>query len=158
MNLTYMRWGLFVLLIFFLSAVPFPVGYENLRPFWGLFMILYAQFNGRFSYFLPIFLGLILDTLTLMPLGEHVFALSLTAGIAMPRARRFKFFSAFQQMIWICFLSFIYQSTLFTMDCIQGHSPHYLRLFIPVLVSTFTWPIFILCAEQLFSFEKSRSI
>lgn len=158
MSISYVRWTVFVLLTFLLTTIPFPVGYENLRPFWGLFIMLYSLFNGRFNYLLVVFLGLSLDVLNMRPLGEHVFALAFVAGLSLSRARRFKFFTSLQQMIWILLLSFVYQSILLLIDYFEGHSLNYTHLFLPVATSTLAWPAFVMFVDHYLFSEKTRSI
>jgi rod shape-determining protein MreD len=144
MSFLYFRLFFICILVLFLTIFPFPVGYELFRPSWGLLFLLYIQFRlpTAFSYFWVISLSLFLDVLSVTPLGEHLIAFSLVVGISGGRARRFKFFSPVQQMLWIFFLTFIYESVLIFIDYCCGHRVTFVRFFIPSLVTTLIWPIF----------------
>lgn len=150
MIFSYARLLTIVFWVFILILLPLPAGYEMARPLWGVLMLLYIQFKlpDVFNYGWIVLLGIILDILSLAPLGDHIFALCLVAGISSNRALRFKFFSAVQQVIWIFFLVLIYQVTLTVIDCFLGHRLMMARTCIPIIISTLIWPIFAMFVDR----------
>lgn len=159
MSVSYFRLMLLFLLVLTLTIFPIPVGYEIFRPLWALIFLLYIQFKlpDLFSYLWVIVLGLILDVFSVVPLGEHIFALCLVVGVASSRARRFKFFSPIQQMIWIFFLTLLYQTTQVVIDYICGHPVMLIRFILPPVISTLIWPFFVTLTENYVPYSKTRS-
>ncbi len=131
--------GVFVLII-----VPLPEMISGLRPPWMLLFVLYIQFflPNYFSITLLFLFGLCLDVLLSTVIGVHAFALVLTTWIASGKARRFHFFSIFQQMMLIAPICFIYQFTMYVIDAFLGYSNGIWMIFANVGISTMCWPWF----------------
>lgn len=149
MSLSYFRLMLVFALVLILTLLPVPVGYEIVRPLWVAMFLLYMQFKtpSVWIYFWVVFWGILLDTYTLVPLGEHGIALCLLVGAAGRSARQFRFFAPLQQMLWVFFLILLYQFTLVFLDYLWGHPMMLVRLILPPLISTLVWPVFVTLIE-----------
>lgn len=139
---------MFLAFIFTIIALPEPIAI--FRPFWVLLLMLYIQFMlpNVFHLSIVVVFGLILDALGANAMGEHVFALGLVAWCASGRARRFKFFSMPQQIVWIFVLCLIYQSTLSLLNYILGYPFSPVYLVISVCMSTLIWLPARQCIER----------
>lgn len=125
-----------------LSILPTPEILTAFRPPWVCMLILYLQcFLPRyFNLVLVMVLGLCLDVLLSTIMGEHAFALLCFSWIANTKARRFQFFSIFQQMAFIGFYCFLYESVLLSIDVLSGF--HYIlwKPFSTALLAIIFWP------------------
>lgn len=125
-----------------LTILPMPTILTGFRPQWVLLMVLYIQF------FLPHYfrvtwiflLGLCLDVLLSTAIGEHAFALLLTAWFAAGKTRRFTFFSTLQQMILIVVFCLLYQSVIYLIEASQGYSNGIFFVAETAFISMLFWP------------------
>jgi len=126
-----------------LTIMPLPVVLEPFRPQWVLLLMLYVQFYlpACFRISLVFLVGLSVDLLLSTVIGEHAFALLLTAWVACGRTRRFKFLSTLQQMFLIIIFCMIEQGVIFVVEAFQGYSVTILDGFGTVLSSMFFWPL-----------------
>ena len=158
MRPSYLRLWLIVLFIFLLTIIVLPYPFSNLRPLWVFLFVLYVQVTlPRVFYVMGVvFFGLMLDVLSLSALGQHLLALTLVSWCIAGRARRFKFFSMSQQMVWVFLLSFMYQWTLFVSNIVLGYSMSTWSMLLPVCMTTLVWPWFKLCVEYFLLSPLSR--
>ncbi|WP_051398943.1 rod shape-determining protein MreD [Legionella oakridgensis] len=152
MNMIYfrVRFLLFLLLVLALSIMPLPTWLSEFRPPWALLLILYIQFFlPRFFNVIFIFLvGLCLDVLLSTILGEHVFALLLTAWLASGKARRFNFFPIGQQMMLILLFCSIYQCIILMIDAVSGYQFMPFKVICSSMVATLAWPWIRILADN----------
>lgn len=129
---------------FVLTSLPLGI-LTPFKPLWILLFILYLQFKlpNVFNLFWIMISGLLLDVLSGMPLGAHVFCLCLVTWCASTRARRFKFFSMPQQWVWISLLSALYQFLIAFLAYIGGYSHNLMSLGLPILTSVLIWPVML---------------
>lgn len=127
---------------FILASLPLGT-LTPFKPLWILLFILYLQFKlpNVFNLFWIMISGLLLDVLSGMPLGAHVFCLCLVTWCASSRARRFKFFSMPQQLIWISLLSFLYQLSITILANIWGYTYSFVGFCLPILMSILFWSV-----------------
>lgn len=147
-----------MVLAFIFTIISLPEQLSIFRPLWVLLLMLYLQFMlpNVFHLSMVILFGLTLDALGASPMGQHAFALALVAWCASGRARRFKFFSMPQQIVWVFVLCLIYQLTLCLINYILGYPFSLWNLIIPISMSTLIWLPTRQCAEHWLS-ERSFS-
>jgi len=161
MKFSYLRVFILTLLFLMLTLIALPEYISIFRPFWVLLLMLYVQFMlpNLFHLSLVILLGLMLDVIVGSPLGQHLFALTCVAWCASSRARRFKFFSMPQQIIWILVLCLVYQLIVCLFNYILGYSVSLWVILSPVCMSTLAWPFIRHVIERfLLSKKRSRSL
>ncbi|MFZ4076622.1 MAG: rod shape-determining protein MreD [Legionellaceae bacterium] len=140
-RLPYVRLSLVLLLVFMLSIMPLPSVLDLFRPLWGLMFMLFIQLTmpSAFRIGLLLWVGLMLDVLSVSVMGQHPVALILTAWLASHWARRFNFFSVQQQMILMIVLCFVYQSVLYFFDMLFGYHASVLMYCAPIVSTTVVW-------------------
>lgn len=140
-RLPYVRLSLFFLLVLMLSIIPLPSVLDVFRPLWGLMFILFIQLTmpSAFRLALLLWVGLMMDVLSMTVMGQHAVALILTAWLASHWARRFNFFSIQQQIILMMVLCFVYQSVLYFFDMILGYHASFLMYCAPMVSTTIVW-------------------
>ncbi|GGI91546.1 rod shape-determining protein MreD [Legionella impletisoli] len=143
-------WAIFIVLA--LSILPMPEWLSAFRPPWVLLLILYIQFciPVYFNVGLIFVLGLCLDVLLGSVIGEHIFALLLTAWLASGFSRRFTFFPIGQQMLLIMILAMIYQSILLLTNAFLGYAYLSLTVLCSSLLSLMLWPWIRILADGSF--------
>lgn len=161
MKFSFARLSLLMGLAFLLTILPIWQPLVVLKPFFVLLLLLYIQFmlNDVFNISWIIFCGLMLDVLCSTCLGQHVLALCLVAWCASSRAKRFKFFSISQQLIWISVLGGIYQCVLVGVSYCLGYKISLLAFCIPILTTMLCWlPVKRMAASFVMShFHHVRS-
>ena len=137
-----MRLFLSLILFLILTIIPLPNFMMGIRPPWVLMLILYIEIYmpNYFSVALILFVGICLDALLSTAIGEHSFALLLTAWIASGKLRQFRFYSILQQMLLITVLSFIYQLVVFSIDALLGYDHSIWIPCITALLALMVWP------------------
>lgn len=157
MNITYRLLLVFIIALA-LTILPLPELIVGIRPPWVLLITLYIQFYipDRFSVFILVMLGLVLDSLLATILGEHIFALSLVSWVASTKARRFRLFSISQQMALIGIGVLIYQITLFFIDVILGNYASIVDIVGSTIISILIWPWIRLLAEDSLIIRVSK--
>jgi rod shape-determining protein MreD len=143
MKFSYFRLMILIVLSLMLTMVALPEQISIFRPFWVLLLMLYIQFMLPNAFHLSgvILFGLTLDVMGGSPLGQHLFAMTCVAWCASTRARRFKFFSMPQQIIWILVLCLMYQVIVCLLDYILGYPASFWSVIPPVCMSTLAWPL-----------------
>jgi len=143
MKFSYFRLIILIVLSLMLTMLTLPEEISIFRPFWLLLLMLYIQLMLPNVFHLSgvILFGLTLDVVAGTPLGQHLFALTCVAWCANTRAKRFKFFSMPQQMIWILVLCLLYQVIVCSFDYIFGYPISFSSVISPVCMSTLTWPL-----------------
>lgn len=146
------RLAISIVSVLILSIVPIPNTIAEFRPTWVLLLMFYLQFirTEYFSVVLVFLIGLCLDVLLSTVLGEHAFALLLTAWIASDKARRFKFFQIGHQLILILFFSIVYQLLIFGMEIILGYDYLFKTSLSIALVNVMIWPLFYVLMNKWF--------
>jgi rod shape-determining protein MreD len=137
-----LRLFLSLILFLILTIIPLPNVMMGIRPPWVLMLILYIEIYvpNYFSVILTLFVGICVDVLLSTAIGEHSFALLLTAWIASGKLRQFRFYSIIQQMLLIAVLSFMYQLDVFLIDGLLGYN---YSIWIPcmtALSALIVWP------------------
>ena len=133
-----------------LTILPLPAVIAGFRPPWILLFVLYLQFfmPHYFRVAWLFFLGLCLDMLLASVIGEHAFALLLTAFIASAKTRRFHFYSMAQQMGLVMLFCLIYQSVIVFIDAFLGYNNGLLYAVGSTLMSLLFWPWIKLLADN----------
>ena len=144
------RLCLSLIIFFILTILPLPTFMMGIRPPWLLLLMLYIEIYlpNYFSVVSVFFVGICLDVLLVTPIGEHSFALILTAWIASGRLRQFRFFSNIQQMLLIAVISLGYQFIIFSIDALLGFKN---SIGIPCLTATcafIVWPWMQMALEK----------
>jgi len=156
MKVSYFRLLMMICCVLILTLFPLPGSLVNLRPLWVMLVLLYIQcmLPDLFHYIWVVLLGLMLDVLFVAPLGEHMFALCVVAGFVSSRARRFKFFTQPQQMIWVFCLTTIYQIILAIIHYVLGHSTDVMQFITPIITSVLVWPLVIFLMDFLLRIKQ----
>lgn len=151
-----LRLVIIMLMMFMLTIIPLPSFVSECRPPWILIFVLYIQFflPSYFNILVLFFLGLYLDVLLSTVIGEHAFALILTAWLAAGKARRFNFFSMGQQMALIAFLCLFYQLIIYLIDAYMGYSNTLWMLIGATLVSLCIWPCARVLADSTLCYDR----
>lgn len=152
----HLRLFLTLFLAFVLTIIPLPALVMGFRPPWILLFVLYIQFflPNYFNITLLLILGLCVDVLLSTVIGEHSFALLLTTWFAAGKARRFNFFSLFQQMMLIALYCLIYQLIIFIIEAFLGYHNGILVGAGAVVLSMFLWPWVRMLADGTLLIQK----
>lgn len=142
MNVIYPRLILAFILALALTILPMPELLNGIRPSWVLLLVLYLQFYlpDYFQVWALFVVGLILDVLLSTVIGEHAFALTVTAWLINSKSRRFYFFSIGQQMALIGLFSAIYQGLLMIITASLGFHTGWIGFVGSVVSSVILWP------------------
>ncbi len=150
------RLFLALFITFVLTIIPLPAMVMGFRPPWILLFALYIQFflPNYFNITLLFILGLCMDVLLSTVIGEHSFALLLTTWFATGKARRFNFFSLFQQMMLIGAYCLIYQLIIFIIEAFLGYHNGLLIGVGAVALGMFLWPWVRMLADGTLLIQK----
>lgn len=150
MSSLHFRLAIAIVLALALTILPLPDLLIGLRPPWVLMLVLYLQFflPNYFNVIILLLIGLVLDVLLATVLGEHVFALSVVSWIASNKARRFNFFSMWQQMALIGFFCLLYQMLILTMEAFLGYHIAFIMSLGSAVISMLLWPWVRLLADD----------
>lgn len=158
----------FIVLVFFISLmveiIPLPYWGEYLRPQLVLLVLIYWQLTNphKVNLVLVLFLGLLLDFLNHVVLGEHALALIVISYFLLKFHQRIKMFALGRQMLAIFGLLLGYHGILliFTwlthdQTIVIGFSDvkmqDYWLPFSNAIISAIIWPCF---AAVLYNLQK----
>lgn len=152
----HLRLFLSLFLVFVLTIIPLPALVMGFRPPWILLFVLYIQFflPNYFNIALLFILGLCMDVLLSTVIGEHSFALLLTTWLSGGKARRFNFFSLFQQMMLVALYCLIYQLSILIIEAFLGYHNGIVIGAGAVVLSMFLWPWVRMLADSSLLIQK----
>lgn len=136
---------LFVVLTFLvafgLAILPLPYWADWFRPEWVVLVVMYwsLTISSRVNVGVAWLVGLLLDVLYNVPLGQHALALVLVTYFTVRFSARLPFFSFWQKMLVLFGLIIFYQLMLLYL---RGAGFAYTTLFIcfsRALISTAIW-------------------
>lgn len=157
-----LRWWLFLLLGFYLSAVlsvlPMPVEFQWYRPQWVLMLFIYCQISNPKS-FNPIVAwigGLFIDVLVGMPIGTHGLVFSIVSYLALMLRSRFLMRPIWQQIGKVALLLSVSQILILWFHALSGKNPHTLLYWMSTVSSCLFWPLFVKLLQSIaFLFKVS---
>jgi rod shape-determining protein MreD len=101
-------------------------------------------------------LGFFMDVLLATIIGEHSFALLFSSALASSKARRFRFFSIAQQMIFMSLFCLAYHLMIILVDTFLGCNNNFVFTFGTVLVTMIFWPWLKLLADNIWLTNRSN--
>lgn len=139
-------WGFVLSLIaaYYFSVLPMPLWAELWRPEWVALVLIYWIFllPHRVGIFTAWFVGLGLDVLKGVTLGQHALSLSLLAFFAGLLHRRVRFFPAWQQALVVMMLVGIHMVAVRVVQSSVSSVLEGVGYWLPCLVSALIWPWF----------------
>lgn len=145
--------ALSLLLAMYLTILPFPAWPWEYRPPWAVLAILFWCFAApkRVGIFTAFTLGLMLDVLTGVLLGQNALALSITAYLALILRPRIRIFHPWQQAFFVALIILTERLvTLWTLAATGQRLPS-LTYWVSALTALACWPIL---AWLLVPFER----
>lgn len=153
-----------MVVVFFVAlmvvVIPLPYWGEFLRPHLALLVLIYWQlaYPERINFFAILFLGLLLDLLHNVFLGEHALALFIVSYFLLKFHRRILMFSLGRQMLTIFGLLLGYEGTLlvFTrwLEATNFKEQYYWLIFSNVVISVLIWPCLAATLHKLQRYFK----
>lgn len=125
-----------------LDLLPLPGAVIWFRPEWTLLFLLYSLFmipNGIGLFFI-FFIGLFLDLMHGILLGESAFALLGVAYLLSRFRVRIAAYSMLQQTLVMGSFVFAERIIVFVIQTIIDQRPYGLIYWLPVIISTVLWP------------------
>ena len=124
-----------------LVAVPLPDSVAPLRPDWVAVVLLYWSLMAprHFSLLTAFWMGIALDTLSGVLLGQNALALLVVVYLAEKFHLRLRVFPLSQLAITVCLLLGLYEFILFWIDGMAGRSVPLVERWVPPLTGTFVW-------------------
>lgn len=136
---------------FLLSVMPLPNEYQVWRPeFIALLVIYWATYSPQyFGVFMAFCMGLLLDTLELLPLGYNSIGLVIIAYIAHLTYRRVRGYTIWQQALWVFILTGIYSLFCSWVSgfLIKPIPPK--EYVVASLLTAIIWPLFAVTMKRL---------
>lgn len=150
-------WAVILIALVF-TIIPLPNWVNNIRLPWVFLLVFYIQcfIPNCFHVLLLFFLGLCLDTMSSAVLGEHAFALLLTAFLISGKARRFPFFPIGQQMLFVAGLALIYLSAVALIDTFLGYRGNFIWILTIAVLSAFIWPSLVKLISQFLTIKSKK--
>jgi rod shape-determining protein MreD len=133
-----------------LTALPMPEWASLWRPAWVALVLIYwcMALPSRSGVVLGWSVGLLLDVMTGALLGQHAFALAVTAFIAHKLHQRVRVLPILQQGITVFGLVFVFQALVLWINGVKGMPVTLAAYLTAPLVSAFLWPwIFVLLRD-----------
>jgi len=159
MNALVRRHGTWVIVLSYLVALllsiwPLPDSAEPFRPAWVLLVTIYwcLYLPQRVGLLVTFCAGILLDTLTGAPLGEHALALLLVAWVTLKLHLQLRVYPWWQQALVVLLLMLLYTFVLYWIDGMLGYTQGVLLRWMPVLITTVLWP----WSMQLLGFLQQR--
>ncbi len=148
------RMALTALIALILTVLPLPMWLDVLRPAFLVLTVLYWSINtpraGGIG--LGFLCGLLLDVFQGTVLGEHAFALSIVAYIAVREHQRIRSKPAFQQSLLVFAALVFYEFILFAIDGWTGLGVTSWRRWLHCLTGAIVWPP----AAAILSYSEGR--
>lgn len=125
-----------------LQAMPLAEGWQVYRPDWLGLMLIYwcMRVPDRVGVLHGFVLGLLLDLLEGVPLGQNALTLSLLAFLCALVYPRFRAYSLVQQAVIVLVLLGIVQLLEQWLRTFLGDFSIHLAFLIPSLISALLWP------------------
>jgi rod shape-determining protein MreD len=142
-----------LLLALCLQAMPLAEGWQVYRPDWLGVMLIYwcMRVPERVGVLHGFVLGLLLDLLEGVPLGQNALTLSLLAFLCALVYPRFRAYSLVQQAVLVLVLLGIVQLVEQWVRTFLGDFSIHLAFLIPSLISALLWPWL---ATMFYALEK----
>ncbi|MCL7928922.1 rod shape-determining protein MreD [Halomonas llamarensis] len=136
-----------------LQAMPLAEGWQVYRPDWLGLMLIYwcMRVPDRVGVLHGFVLGLLLDLLEGVPLGQNAMTLSLLAFLCALVYPRFRAYSLVQQAVIVLVLLGIVQLLEQWVRTFWGDFSIHLAFLIPSLISALLWPWL---ATMFYALEK----
>jgi rod shape-determining protein MreD len=127
---------------FVLTAMPVPDWAASWRPAWVALVVVYwcMELPERIGIGVGWGVGLLLDGFTGTLLGQHAFAMSVTAYLAIKTRQRIRVFPLVQQVFVIGFIFASYLLTMLFVNSMSGIPPQDWSYAAPALSSALVWP------------------
>ncbi len=153
MKVSRMRLFLVACLALLLSIISLPAPWSYLRPLWVLAFVLYVQVtlpDKRCRVSLVLLLGLSVDALGAGVIGQHAFALLLTAWVVSKRTQRFRLFTIAQQMVSVGVFCLLYELSFILTEWCLGYPVSLWASLPPVGMTVLLWPWMLYAGDRLF--------
>jgi rod shape-determining protein MreD len=126
----------------FLELLPVPVWANWFRPDWLLLIAFFWIMSApeTFNVFFAWILGLVIDATKGSLLGEHAFAMLITAFLFLKLQRRFKLYSLWQQSACVLLLAFVYEFIIFLIQGTINQLPTRYEYWGACLTTMLFWP------------------
>lgn len=131
-----------LLLVLCLQVMPLAEGWQIYRPEWlGLMLIFWCMHTpDRVGVFHGFILGLLLDLIEGVPLGQNALTLSLLAFLCALVYSRFRTYSLVQQSLLVMILLGLVQLVEQWVRTLFGDYSIHLAFLIPSFISAVLWP------------------
>ncbi|MDV7209654.1 rod shape-determining protein MreD [Azotobacter beijerinckii] len=125
-----------------LSVAPMPGFMEVGRPLWLAMFITYwiLAVPQRVSMTVIWLLGLAMDVLYGVLLGQHALTLTLIAFLMLTLQQRVRMFPLWQQSLVLLVVFGLAQLVQLWLNALAGNRPPTLAFLLPALVSALLWP------------------
>ncbi|ASL25738.1 rod shape-determining protein MreD [Azotobacter chroococcum] len=125
-----------------LSVAPMPGFMEVGRPLWLAMFITYwiLAVPQRVSMTVTWLLGLAMDVLYGVLLGQHALTLTLIAFLMLTLQQRVRMFPLWQQSLVLLVVFGLAQLVQLWLNALAGNRPPTLAFLLPALVSALLWP------------------
>ena len=125
-----------------LQVMPLAEGWQVYRPEWLGLMLIYwcMRTPTRVGVFHGFVLGLLLDLIEGVPLGQNALVLSLLAFLSALVYPRFRTYSLVQQAVLVLVLLGLIQLLEQWVRTLTGNYAIHLAFLIPSLISAVLWP------------------
>ena len=126
-----------------LAIVPLPQWLDAVRPSWLALLVIYWILHEprRVGLLTAWLVGILLDTLHGVLLGQHALALIVIGFVTQHFNLRIRVFPMSQQVATVFMLVAIYEFVMFWIDGVSGQPDGDWRRWLPVLSSAAVWPI-----------------
>ncbi|MCX7116022.1 MAG: rod shape-determining protein MreD [Gammaproteobacteria bacterium] len=156
------RWVLLLSCSLMITMLPLPTSLIWLEPPWPLLLLMYMMMFDCLScvMVLIVFMGYALDVIQVGLLGEHVFALALSLGLAALKSHRFRYFILNQQMMFVGGVCLSYGGGLCLIDVLMGvqmSSGMVLHLFVQAASGALFWPWVKGVLDDCLQYKEKRS-
>ena len=132
---------LFIAFVF--SIIPPPLWAIWFKPAWVEMVVFFwaLYLPERFNLIVAWFIGLILDVLTNIPLGEHAATLTIATYFIKKFHQQLVLFPLWQQTCVMSFILLMHQFLLFLLQYFTGQSTW--LIWTPPLLNLILWPFFV---------------
>lgn len=134
-----------------MAVWPMPGWAVWLRPEFAAMTVVYwvLSIPFRLGMFFAWCLGLAIDVLQGVMLGQNALGLTVLAYLGFLLHQRLRMFSLFEQASAVFVLVGIYQLIGYWVHGLTGGGNHSLAFLIPALVSAIVWPMYKLVVDRL---------
>ena len=141
-----------------LSVVPLPAAIVAFRPDWVPLVLIYWALvtPERFGLLTALWMGLAVDTLSSVLLGQHALALLVVVYLSLRFHLRIRVFPIWQMSMTVFALLAIYSFVLFWVDGVAGRTVPYIERWGPVLTGGLLWPMVLATLDHLRQEDQAR--